>query len=117
MVAPSANALAHAGLARGVGRKRGRFGEQRATFTVQIAGQRVEYVHQPTGQRAVLLGAGADAGIDGGTGRTRQVTGQGADGVGSYAATRRYRLGREGRHGLLHLRYAVDPIGHSSQLD
>jgi hypothetical protein len=87
VVASGGHALSNAGFASGVGRKCGRFGKQRAAFAVQVAGQGVEHIHQPTAQRAVFLRAGANAGVNGGAGRTGQFTGEGANGVCADAAT------------------------------
>src|SRR5439155_20865460 len=41
-------------------------GEHRAAHLVEVAGEHVDHVDQPARERAELLRAGADAGVDGG---------------------------------------------------
>ena len=57
--APEPNAAAAAGRAVRVALARGRQGEHGPALAVEVAGQHVEHVHQPAGQRAELLGGGA----------------------------------------------------------
>ena len=92
MVAAGDDALAAARLAFGVGRERSRFRKHRATRLVEVAGQHVEHVDQPAGERAVGLGASAQAAVDRGALRLGERACKLADVVGGNAAA--------GRHGL-----------------
>jgi len=90
-------------------------GEHGAARCIQMAGEHIERIHQPTGQRAEGLRAGANAAINGGAFGVGQFTRQFNNGVCRHAATRRYRRRREGGHCLLHRFNAMDPVGHRAQ--
>ena len=61
--APGPEALAAPARPLRVGRARGRAREHRPAHAVEVAGERVEHVDQPRGQRPELLRAGADAAV------------------------------------------------------
>ena len=81
-VAPGGHATPRAGLARRVGGKRRSLGKHRAARCIHVAGECVDYIHQPSGKAAELLGAGADARIDAGALGCGQGACQFADGRG-----------------------------------
>src|SRR5207237_9166577 len=57
-------------------------GEHRASHPVEVAGEDVDHIHQPARERAELLRAGADAGVDGGALCPDELARQSADGRG-----------------------------------
>ncbi len=77
--APAAEGEALAGTSGAWPRPGGGEREQGAAGAVEVAGEDVEHVDQPAGERAVLDGAAADPPVDGGGGRGRQIAGEGAD--------------------------------------
>lgn len=116
VVAPGADAAAAARCARGVVGKGGGLGEHGAAGRVQVAGEHVEHIHQPVGQGAELLRAGANAAIHRCARRVGQLSRQGANGLRRDAAAASHGLGRERQHGRLHRVHATDPGGHAAQL-
>ena len=114
-VAPGGHAFAHTRFAHRVGAKGCRLGKQHATGQIQMARERVEHIHQPACQRAVGLGAGANAGIDCCAGRIGQLTRQLANGVGGQGAALGHRLGREGGQRQTDFIDPVHPFGHRAQ--
>ena len=70
-------------------------GEHHAALAVQVSGERVHHVDQPGGQRAELLGAGADAPVAGRPRRRRELAGQLADRLRRNARGPGHGLGRE----------------------
>src|SRR5205807_4416057 len=68
-----------AGRAEGVGGARRRLAEHRSARTVEVAGEGVQDVDQPAGQRSELLCACADAAVDDGGGRGGQLARQTPD--------------------------------------
>ena len=115
VVATGGNALATAGPAHGVGAEGGRLGKHGAARCIQVPGKHIEHIHQPARQRAVFLGAGANARVHRRLGRSGQSAGQVPNGVGAEAAARRHRLGRKRRHRLPDLGHTGHPVGHRAQ--
>ena len=74
--------------------------EHRAARAVEVAGEDVDHVDQPARRGAELLRAGADAGVDGGRLRRRELAREPADGRRVDAAGRRDALRREGARQL-----------------
>ena len=95
--APEAHALAAAAGAGRVALRRRGAREHRAALAVEVAGQHVEHVDQPAGERAELLRAGADAGVHGGARRGGQLARHAPDLLGVDPAGARHPLGREAR--------------------
>ena len=67
--AAEAHALALAGLAGRVALARGGQRERGPALAVEVAGQHVDHVDEPAGERAELLGRCSDAPVDGGAAR------------------------------------------------
>ena len=62
---PNSKPSANSGGRIEVSDQRDGVGEHRAALAVEVAGEHVQHLHQPGGQGAELLGAGADAPVDG----------------------------------------------------
>ena len=75
--AAEARAAAPPGRARGVGGARRGGGNIAPPGRVEVAGEDVDHVDQPAGQRAELLGAGADPAVHGGASARRRARGPG----------------------------------------
>ena len=92
---PIGEAPAAAGPADRVALAGGRAREHGAALAVEVAGQHVQHVHQPAGQRAELLRGGADPAVHGGPLGARQLARHAPDLLGADPARRRHRLGGE----------------------
>ena len=104
---PSCDAAAAAGRAGRVALPGGGAREHRAAGPVEVAGEHVQHVDEPGGERAELLRRGADAAVD--RGRSAAASSRASRRIASAAIPRdrRDRLGRERRGELLD---AVDPV-------
>ena len=87
--AAEADAASRAGDAGRVPRAGRRLREHRAALAIEVAGQHVEHVDEPARERAELLRAGADASVDRGALRGREIAGDAADDVGREAGQSR----------------------------
>ncbi|EGY01890.1 hypothetical protein AZA_07438 [Nitrospirillum viridazoti Y2] len=93
-----------------VGGEGGGLGEHRPARRIQIAGQDVDGVHQPTGQGAEFLSAGADAAVQHRRLLRCQIPRQGPDGIGRDGGVGGGPFRGEGGDGgaqLLHARHMV----------
>ena len=115
--AVEADLAPEARLAAGVAGAGGRLGEHGAAGTVEVAGEHVEHVDQPRGERAELGGGGADAAVDARGGRGGELAGQPTDQLGVEAGGRGHDLGGERRRRLDDLVEAGDEVGAGAEVD
>src|SRR5690606_20697748 len=83
---------------------------------VEVAGEDVEDVDQPGGERAVRDGAAADAAVDGGGGGGGELPGEGADGVRVDVAGRGGGPGGEVPQGVAEFAEAVQVGGEPARV-
>jgi hypothetical protein len=94
----------------------GGLGEHGPAGPVEVAGEHVQHVHQPLGQRAELGRTGADAGVDGRRPGPRELARQSYDHLGRHARAAGDHVGREVLGGLAHLVEPVDRAGDPGQV-
>ena len=100
-----------------VGRECGRLREHRSARPIEVAGQHVEELDQPARERAESLRARADASVDGGARRGRELARQAADRRGGQGGRRRHALGRERPHGKDRVLEASHVLGEATRPD
>lgn len=83
---------------------------------VEVAGEDRHHVGQPGGQRPELLGAQADASVDGGRASTAHLVGQAPDGVGRDGAHRRHPLRGKAHGHCLELVDASDDVSDVAEI-
>ena len=91
--------------------------EHRATGPVEVPGEDVDDIDQPTRQRAELDGAGADAAVHRRGRRLSQLVGQAADAVGGDAGARRDGIRREVGCESRHVVDTDHVIGQPAEVD
>ena len=117
---PAAGELRRAAAARRAGRVAlpgGGAGEHRAAGPVEVAGEDVEHVDEPGGERPERLGRRPDPAVDGGGLRRGELARHPPDGVRGDAGDGRDRLGRERLRQLLDRRDPLRQLGEPAGRD